>query len=47
MGINNSGKFNKSFLPMRWFKSIAYWSKSSISVNLTFGKQNKDFVVFA
>lgn len=41
MGINNSGKFNKSFVRLRWFKSMAYWSKSSILTNLTFSKQNE------
>jgi len=40
MGINNSGKFNKSLVPIRWFKSTTYWSKSIILLNLTFGKQN-------
>lgn len=47
MRINNSGKFNKSLVLSEWFKSIAYWSKSNILLNLTFGKQNDCLFVLA
>ena len=50
MGINNSGKFNKSLFRLQWFKSTAYWSECIILSNLTFYKQiyrNGNYVCFS